>query len=98
MSRVGAGVTEPYSVHSLKHRFVQLYMPLGVRDENVMETIQMRGPNAYANYCAAYNDCGPTSLRRDTNYDDFIKHARTLIKEEKFRLDHAGHFYYEIDI
>ena len=63
-----------------------------------MELIQMTGPNAYANYCTAYNDCAPTSLPRFTNYDDFIKHAMTPLEEEKVRLDHAEHFDNDIDI
>ena len=94
---VGSGVTELYSAHSLKRGAVQLYRSLGVRDENIMEIIQMSGPNAYANYCAAYNDCSPSSIPRFTNLSDFLKHAKTLIEEDKTRKDHAEHFEYEIE-
>lgn len=55
---------------------------MGVRDEHIMEIIQMTGTNTYANYCAAYNDCAPQSIPRFTNLDDFLKHAKTLLQEE----------------
>ena len=96
MCGVGAGVVDLYSAHSLKRGCVQLYRSLGLRDENIMEIIQMTGPNAYTNYCAAYNDCAPSSLPRFNNYEDFIKHAQTLIEEERVRKSHSEHFEYEI--
>ena len=53
---VGDEDTVWYTGHSIKRGTVQLYRSLGVRDEQVRERIQITGPNAYANYTAAYND------------------------------------------
>ena len=78
---VGASDVVLYSGHSLKRGCVQLYRSLGIRDEQVMEIIQMNGFNAYSNYCAAYNDCAANSLPRFTSLDDFIAHAETAAEE-----------------
>ena len=85
MCGVGAGVVDLYLTHLLMRGSVQLYRSLGLRDENFMEIIQVTGPSAYANYCAAYNDCAPSSLPLFNNYEDFIKHAQTLIEDERVR-------------
>ncbi len=95
---VRSGVTELYSAHSLKVGAIQLYRSLGVRDENTMEINQMSGPNVWASYCAAYNDCAPNSIPRFTNLQDCLRHARTLTEEDKMRKDHADHFEYYIYI
>lgn len=79
---VGPGDVSLYSGHSLKRGCVQLYRSLGMRDEHVMEIVQMSGDNAYANYCAAYNDCAPNELPRFNNLDAYIAHAET-VKEEQ---------------
>lgn len=95
MFGVGAGVFDLHSTHSLKRGWVQLYKSLGLRNENILEIIQMIGTNVYANYCAVYNDCTPNSLPSFTNYEDFIKHTQTLIEEERVRKSHSDHFNYE---
>ncbi len=41
----------------------------------------MIGTNAYANYCAAYNDCAPTDLPMFSNVRDFLDHAATFVAE-----------------
>ena len=41
---------------------VQLHRSIGLRDEYVMQRVQMVGRNAYVNYCEAYNDCAPEDL------------------------------------
>ncbi len=46
-----------------------------------MEIIQMIGTNAYANYCAAYNDCAPADLPRFSNMRDVLEHAAALAAE-----------------
>ena len=92
MSGVGSGVVDLNSAHSLRWGCVQLYRSLGMRAENIMEIMQLTGPNAYANYCAAYNDCAPSSLPCFNNYEDFIKHAQTLVERAKVRKSHLENF------
>ena len=53
-----------YSGHSIKRGSVQLYRALGIRDDEIMEIVQMSGYQAFANYCAAYNYCAPPELSR----------------------------------
>lgn len=69
--------------HSIKRGSVQLYRSLSPRDEMVMEFIQRKGPNAYANYCAAYNDCAPLELPRFTSIEDYLKHASKIAGESE---------------
>jgi len=78
---VGPADVEKYSGHSLKRGAVQLYRSLGIRDEQVMSIIQMTGPNAYANYCSAYNDCSPGEVPRFKNIEDFLRHPDTVNRE-----------------
>ncbi len=54
-----------------------------------MEMIQMIGTNAYANYCAAYNDCAPTDLPRFSNVRDFLDHAAALVAESGYTVKGA---------
>ncbi len=63
-----------------------------------MVVAQMSGPNAYANCCAPYNDCAPSSIQSFTNLLDFVSLAKTLIEENKMRKEHADHFEYGIEI
>lgn len=70
-----------YSGHSIKRGAVQLYRSLSVRDEQVMEIIQMKGPHAYSNYTASYNDCAPLDLPRFSCVVDYIEHANTISQE-----------------
>ena len=83
LSAIGIGDAdlEMYSGHSIKRGSVQLYRSLGLRDEAIMEIIQMSGQNAYANYCAAYNDCAPKSLPRFASVSEYIKHAEKIVTE-----------------
>ena len=69
-----------YSGHSIKRGSVQLYRSLGMHDEAIMEKIQMSGQHAYANYCAAYNDCAPPSLPRFNSVTTYIRHANKISK------------------
>ncbi len=39
-----------YSGHSINREAVQLYRSLNLRDEQIMEIVQMKGSHAYANY------------------------------------------------
>ncbi len=71
-----------YSGHSIKRGAVQLYRSLNLRDEQIMEIVQMKGSHAYANYCAAYNDCAPPSLPRFSSWRDFVNHAETIGLEQ----------------
>ncbi len=82
MCGVGSRSVTLYSAHYLKRGFVQLYRPLEIRDEQILEIIQMIGANAYANYYAAFKDCAPLDLPRFSNLHDFIEHAATLYAEE----------------
>ena len=76
-----------YSGHSIKRGAVQLYRSLNMRDEQIMEIIQMKGPHAYANYCAAYNDCAPPSLPRFSSWKSYVKHAETIGMEQNLVYD-----------
>ena len=67
--------------HSIKRGCVQLYRSLGVRDEQIMEWVQMIGANAYHNYTQAYNDCHAVDLPRFANKEPYLKHARILVHE-----------------
>lgn len=71
-----------YTGHSLKRSAVQLYRSIGLRDEYIMKKVQMSGSRAYANYCAAYNDCGTADLSIFTNIEDYIKHAKHIAGDE----------------
>ncbi len=71
-----------YSGHSIKRGVVQLYHSLNLRDEQIMEIVQMKCSHAYANYCAAYNDCAPPSLPRFSSWRDFVNHAETIGLEQ----------------
>lgn len=71
-----------YTGHSMKRGSVQLYRSLNVRDDYISkEIIQMKGWNAYANYCSAYNDCAPSSLPQFSSRSDMIKHATQIGNE-----------------
>ncbi len=63
----------------------------GIRDEQIMEIIQMIGSNAYRNYCATYHDSAPTDLPRFSNVDDFLELAATFNLEapESFEVAEA---------
>ena len=47
----------------------------------------MAGSRAYANYCAAYNDCSPTQLPRFTNVNDYVEHAAEIAGEKDVLTD-----------
>lgn len=78
---VGRADTIEYTGHSLKRGSVQLYRSLNLRDEQVTETIQMKGPHAYANCCAAYNDCAPPNLPCFSSASNYIAHAEKIATE-----------------
>ena len=80
-----------YSGHSLKRGSVQLYRSLGLRDEYVMQRVQMVGPRAYANYCEAYNDCAPEDLPRFASAEEYLQHARQIMEERKMALDETAY-------
>ena len=80
-----------YSGHSLKRGSIQLYRSLGLRDEYVMEKVQMVGQRAYATYCAAYNDCAPPSLPRFASCNEFVDHANRIQMEKELELNDAGY-------
>ena len=80
---VGSGDLALYSGHSIKRGSVQLYRSLGLRDEAIMEIIQMSGYQAYSNYCAAYNDCAPPELPRFNSVKEYVRHAETICEESE---------------
>ena len=85
---VGAGNLPMYSGHSLKRGCVQLYRSMHVRDEQIMDIIQMSGPNAYYNYTVSYNTCAPPDLPGFDSVDEYISHANQLEKERLVVMDH----------
>ena len=78
---IGQGDLNMYSGHSIKRGAVQLYLSIGLRDENIMQRVQMTGQHAYTNYCAAYNDCAPRELPRFPSVEDHISHAQRISNE-----------------
>lgn len=70
-----------YSGNSIKRGSVQLYRSLGLPDVAIMEIIQMSGRQAYANCCAAYNDCVPQELPRFNSVKEYVCHAGTICEE-----------------
>ncbi len=88
--RIGAGDIPMHSGHSLKRGSVQLYRSLGLRDENVMQRVQMVGPKAYMNCCEAYNDCAPEDLPRFASEDEYLQYAERLQEEKKLLLINDG--------
>lgn len=82
MCGVGKDDVLLYSGHSLKRGCIQLWRSLGLRDEQIMEIVQMCGTNAYANYCEVFNDCAPNDIPRFTNLQDMINHVETIKGEQ----------------
>ncbi len=83
---VGGGDARKHTAHSLKRCAVQLYRTLRLRDECVMQKVQMVGSKAYASYCAGLNDCAPTDLSRFAWTEDFIGHAERMMDEKNLLL------------
>ncbi len=81
MRGVGKDDLVMYTGHSIKCGCVQLYRSLDLRDEQIMEIVQMRGTNAYTNYDAAYNNCHPPDIPRFTNVAALIEHVETVSGE-----------------
>lgn len=75
---IGQGGAKIFTGHSIKRGSVQLYRSLSLRDEMIMEIIQMTVHHAYENYCAAYNDFAPEELPRFSNIADYIAHANII--------------------
>lgn len=88
---IGEANTKLYTGHSLKRGSVQLYRSLGLLDEYIMQLIGMTGPNAYANYCAAYNDCAPVELPRFSSVEEYIKHAKKIVEEGENVIDFSNY-------
>lgn len=82
MCGCGSRAVDMYSGHSLKRGCIQLYRSLDIRDEQIMQIVQMTGPNAYSNYCAANNDCAAEDLPRFSSVNMFMEHSDTLRDEE----------------
>lgn len=72
-----------YSGLSIKRGSLQLNRALGLRDEAIMEIIQMCGYQAYANYCVAYNDCAPPERPRFSSFKEYVRHAETIREESE---------------
>lgn len=87
-----------YSGHSLKRGSVQLYRSLGLRDEYVMQRVQMVGNRAYANYCEAYNDCAPEDIPRFASEEGYLQHAHRLMEEKKILADSAAYSKFLADL
>ena len=68
---------------------VLLFRSLGLRDEYIIQRIQMVGPKAYANYCEAYNDCAPEDLPRFSSQREYLQHANRFQKERDMQVDHG---------
>lgn len=81
MCGVGSRSIMLYSGHSIKRVSIQIYRSLGILDEQIREFTQITGLNAYAAYCAEFNDCALPSLPRFNDIEDFLKHAETLRSE-----------------
>ena len=71
-----------YTGHSIKRGCVQFYRSLNVRDEYIMQIIQMTGDNAYRNYCAAFNDDAPEDIPRFSSIESLLVHCDSVLKEK----------------
>lgn len=82
LQEIGAssGDLQIYSGNSIKRGCVQLYRSLNVKDEQIMEIIQMKVQNAYSNYTAAYNGYAPSDLPRFSFIGDYLANAEQLKK------------------
>ena len=85
LSSIGIGPSDVlmYSGHSLKRGAIQLYRSLGLKDEYIMQRVQMVGARAYSNYCEAYNDCAPRELPRFAYSEQFLEHAVAVMHDRK---------------
>ncbi len=76
-----------YSGFSIQRGHVPLFRSLNLRDEHIMEIVQIRGSHAYASYCAPYNDCAPPTIPRYSACCKFFKNAETIGKEQNLVYD-----------
>lgn len=79
---MGSSYSERYPCHSIKSGYVQLCRSLGIRDEMVMQIVQMSRNHAYTNYFAAYNDCAPEEIPKFTSISELVRHADQICKEK----------------
>lgn len=91
---ISSGDVQRYSGHSLKRGAFQLYRSLGLRDEFIMQKIQMVGNRANATYCAAYNDCSSQDLPRFANAEEYIGHAERIMGERNLLMDNEAYDYF----
>lgn len=87
---IGPGDVLMYSGHSIKRGSVQLLRTLGLRDEYVMQKVQMVGARSYANYCEAYNDCKPDDLPRFSSVEQCLQHAAYIRQQKEILLDETA--------
>lgn len=83
MEAIGAASADVkiYFEHSIKRGYAQLYRSLNVRDEEIMEIIQVEGHNGYCYYTAAYNAFPRSDLPRITSMQDYVLYAEQLKQE-----------------
>lgn len=84
---IGCDDVGAYTGYSLKRGSVQLHRSLGYMDEFIMRKIGMVGPNAYANYCATYNDYSPGELPRFNSWKHMVHHAEAIAGDTTWMKD-----------
>ncbi len=89
-SGIGARDIQRYAGDSIKRGSIQQYRSPGLRDEYVMQRVQMVGPMAYANFCKANNDCAPENLPRFASDQEYLEHAMLMQQEKNMLLDNEG--------
>ncbi len=63
-----------------------------------MEIVLMKSSYAYANYCAAYDDCTPSCLPRFSSWRDFVNHAKTIGEEQNLVYNQKKYEYFVVEV
>ncbi|PXF39657.1 hypothetical protein BWQ96_09131 [Gracilariopsis chorda] len=95
---IGSADANAYTGHSLKRGSVQLHRSLGYMDEFIMRKMGMVGPNAYANYCAAYNDYAPRELPHFNSWEHMVQHAEAIAGEARWIHDASAFDEFEREV
>lgn len=100
LSSIGIGKADvhAYTGHSIKRGCVQLHRMLGYMDEFIMRKLGMVGPNAYSNYCAAYNNDAPRELPRFHSVSHMIEHARSISRNTNWLTDPEAYEQFEKEV
>lgn len=80
---IGVKDVEICTGNAIKKASAQLYHSLGLRDEQIIKTVQKKGFNTYANYSAAYNECAPSKLFWLKSVQNYVEYAQFIVDESQ---------------